>query len=304
MITCWDVLGIGAVAVDDLVFVERYPEPDTKVAVQALQRQGGGLTGTAVVAAARLGARAAYCGVLGSDELSRFALRGFEQEGVDCSMVSRREGARPVHSVVIVVRPTGQRTVLCSHTSVVAATADSITEGLISQCRTLLVDNSVGEGGRRAVALAHRLGVPVVADLEPDAGTAAPDLIDLVDHLIVGTEFARKATGECDPAQMARALACPRHVACVVTAGELGCWYSERGGSTRHMPAFSVPVVDTTGCGDVFHGAYAAGIARGESVPDALRFAAAAAALKATRPGGRAGIPDRKAVAQLLLRDA
>jgi sulfofructose kinase len=297
------VLGIGAVAIDDLVFVERYPEPNTKVAVQALQRQGGGLTGTAVVAAARLGARSAYCGVLGFDELSQFALCEFGKEGVDCSLVSRREGARPVHSVVIVIRPSGQRTVLCSHDSVVAATSEDITEGLIRRCRVLLVDNSVGEGGRKAAALARGLGVPVVADFEPDAGPAAPDLMDLVDHLIVGMEFARLSTGECDPAHMVQALASPSRVACVVTAGELGCWYSERGGGTHHVPAFSVPVVDTTGCGDVFHGAYAAGVARGESVPHALRFASAAAALKATRPGGRAGIPDREAVAQLLARD-
>ena len=298
--TRWDVLGLGAVAVDDLVFVDRYPAPDTKVAVQAMQRQGGGLIGTALVAAARLGVRAAYCGVLGFDELSEFARHEFEKEGVDCSLITRREGARPVHSVVIVVRPSGQRTVLCSHDAVIAATASQITDQLIKRCRVLLVDNSVGDGGRQAVAFAHELGVPVVADFEPDAGSAAADLMGLVDHLIVGTEFALKATGECDPGRMVRALASPGRACCAVTVGELGCWYSERGGDVHHLPAFRVTIVDTTGCGDVFHGAYAASIARGKRVPDALRFASAAAALKATRPGGRAGIPNRDAVIRLL----
>jgi hypothetical protein len=82
----------------------------------------------------------------------------------------------------------------------------------------------------------------------------------------------------------------------VVTGGDRGCWYAEGAGAVHHVPAFEVAVVDTTGCGDVFHGAYAACIARGEPVRQAIRVAAAAAALKATRPGGRAGIPTRPAV--------
>jgi sulfofructose kinase len=99
-----------------------------------------------------------------------------------------------------------------------------------------------------------------------------------------------------------RALRSPAHTACVVTAGERGCWYMSRetGDAVRHQPACRVQVVDTTGCGDVFHGAYAAAIVRGENVPRAITVATAAAGLKATQPGGRRGIPDWEAVARVI----
>jgi sulfofructose kinase len=86
----------------------------------------------------------------------------------------------------------------------------------------------------------------------------------------------------------------------VVTAGEQGCWYAERDGPVRHFPAYRVQVVDTTGCGDVFHGAYAACIARGESVERAIQVATATAGIKATHRGGRSGIPTRAAVEEFL----
>ena len=101
---------------------------------------------------------------------------------------------------------------------------------------------------------------------------------------------------------MVRALRSPAHTATVVTAGERGCWYMSRetGDAVRHQPACRVQVVDTTGCGDVFHGAYAAAIVRGESVPRAITVATAAAGLKATQPGGRRGIPDWETVARVI----
>jgi sulfofructose kinase len=109
-------------------------------------------------------------------------------------------------------------------------------------------------------------------------------------------------TGESDPAAMVRALYSSCHTACVVTVGDRGCWYISRrlGDEVHHTPAYRVKVVDTTGCGDVFHGAYAAGIAQGADVGRAILMAAAAAALKATQPGGRRGIPHRAALERFL----
>jgi sulfofructose kinase len=122
-----------------------------------------------------------------------------------------------------------------------------------------------------------------------------------VDHLIVGVQLAQQVTGASEPEQMVRALGTGR-ACCAVTAGDRGCWYIEGDSAVRtdvlirHVPAYRVAVVDTTGCGDVFHGAYAACIARGETVAAAIQVATAAAAIKATQPGGRAGIPDRATV--------
>ena len=102
MSVAWDVLGIGVVAVDDLIYVDHFPLAGTKMPIEAQRREGGGLTGTALVAASRLGAKSAYGGVLGHDALSVFSLQELAREGVDCTPMLRRDQARPVHSVVVV----------------------------------------------------------------------------------------------------------------------------------------------------------------------------------------------------------
>ena len=287
----WDILGLGVVTVDDLLYVDHFPRPDTKQRMHSKQRQGGGLTGTALVAASRLGASTAYLAVLGDDDLSRIAIEELEREGVDCTPVLRRAAARPVHAVIIVDRSTGERTILYTMEGQTLVEPDEITADLIARCRVLFLDSTVGEGGLRALELAHRHDIPVVADIEQESAPAMAELIPRIDHLIVGVEIAERLTGEAQPESMVRALARPERACCVVTAGERGCWYSERAGPVHHFPAFKVAVVDTTGCGDVFHGAYAACIARGEPVARAIQVATATAGLKATQPGGRAGIP-------------
>lgn len=300
MSVAWDVLGLGVVTVDDLIYVADYPMPGSKKPIQAQQRQGGGLTGTALVAAARLGARAAYAGVLGDDELSRFTLEELAREGVDCIPVLRRSQARPIHSLVIVDQSTGQRTILYTSTGFTQRRAEEISHELVANCRLLFVDHLTGAGGLRAVELARVHGIPIVADIEREDGPGLADLIRLVDHLIVGVDLAGRLTGENEPGDMVGALLEGGRACAVVTAGEHGCWYAERGGRVWHCPAFQVQVVDTTGCGDVFHGAYAACIAQGEAVDSAVLVATAAAGLKATQAGGRAGIPDRDTIDRYL----
>jgi sugar/nucleoside kinase (ribokinase family) len=252
------------------------------------------------VAAARLGARAAYGGLLGEDDLSAYTLREFEREGVDCSPVLRRPGARPIHSIIIVDAATGQRSILPSFVGVAWRAPGDIPDALVADARVLLIDHHACEANLKAAAIARRLGIPVVADIERDDDPLVAALLPLIDHLIVGARFASKITGRSEPADMAAALASPERACAAVTAGERGCWHAERGGPVRHVPAFAVDVVDTTGCGDVFHGAYAACLARALTVPEAIRVAAAAAALKATQPGGRLGIPTWTAMTQFL----
>lgn len=302
----WDILGFGAVAVDDLVYVDSYPLPDSKVLVSSEQREGGGLAGTALVAAARLGARAAFAGVLGDDDLSRYTIKELEREGVDCSPVRCQRDARPYHSTIIVDGATGQRTILSAHAGVTHLAETEVTAELVARCRMLFVDHTEAVIGLHALRLAHELGIPVVVDLERVSGPEVLGLTRQSDHLIVGTEFARQVTGETDPAEAVRAIRSPLHAATVVTAGERGCWYMSRetDDAVRHQPACRVQVVDTTGCGDVFHGAYAAALVRGESTQRAVAMATAAAGLKATQPGGRRGIPDWPAVERILREQA
>ena len=201
----------------------------------------------------------------------------------------RRPGARPYHSTIIVDLGGGHRTILFTAVGVTSLAAAEVTEDTVAACRLLFVDSTVAALGLHVLQLARAAqGIPVVADLERFSGPEIPELTRQVDHLIVGTGFASQTTGETDPAAMVRALRSPAHTACVVTAGERGCWYMTRetGAAVRHQPACCVQVVDTTGCAQ-FSRRVAAAIVRGESVPRAITVATVAAGLKATQPGGR-----------------
>lgn len=290
-----DVLGIGAAAVDDLLYVDGHPEPDTKMRVQESRREAGGLIATALVTVARLGGTAAWLGVLGDDDLSRFTVAELDRERVDVSRVLRRRGARPFHSVILVDRRTGHRTLLYNDEGVQAPAASDVPDALIRAARVLLVDSTVAHVALHAVARAREAGVPVVADIEAPVDGAVGQLALVVDHLVVGLAAGANLTGLQEPREIARALWRPGRAAAVVTAGHRGSWYvaRETGGQPIHQPALPVRAIDTTGCGDVFHGAYAAAIARGEGVAEAVSAATVAAGMKATVRGGRSGIPDQ-----------
>lgn len=298
----FDILGFGAVAVDDLLLVDGYPPADSKVQVRRSERQCGGLTGTALVAAARLGARCGYVGVLGEDELSRIILDNFARKGIDASHAPRRDDARPGHSVIIVDRTAKTRTIF-SHTAGRMGADPSLPNAdLIRAAKVLLVDHHGLEGSIRATEIAQPAGVRVVADFERDPGPPFAELVKLVGHLVVSERFARSLTGRPDARSAAESLWTPYREAVVVTCGASGSWYLDHTTDrcARHCPAFAVQVVDTTGCGDVFHGAYAAALAEGRGLAERVAWASAAAALKATREGGQAGIPPRAAVEDFL----
>ncbi|MDF2441514.1 MAG: sulfofructose kinase [Abditibacteriota bacterium] len=290
-----DVLGLGAVAVDDLIFVDEYPAADSKVRVREALREGGGLCGTALVAASRLGARCAYIGVLGDDDLSRFTRTQLEQEGIDCTKVLFGEDARPHHSTIIVDRTQGTRTIFSDERGTREFPIMHLPPQLIEQTRVLFVDHTAPIAGRHAAQLAREAGIPVVADIERLTSPDIRALVPLVDHLIVGLKLGRELTGKDEPAQIAKQLGHGR-AAAVVTDGEHGCWAcsAQEPHKVLWTPSFAVEVVDTTGCGDVFHGAYAATLARNEPLPARLETASACAALKARQPGGRRGIPQRE----------
>lgn len=297
----FDILGLGCVSIDDLLFVAEYPPADSKTQVRRHERHCGGLTATALVAAARLGSHCALATTLGDDELSRFVLGRLSQEGVDTSQVRRQAAARPIHAVIVVDETTKTRTIFFDLAGTTCDPIDWPEDEVIRSARVLFVDHLGVERMIRAGRVARAAGVPVVADLESDEHPRFLELLALVEHLILSRDFAAKLTGQSEPGAAVEQLWSPERQAVVVTGGSQGCWYRGEGSPwVRHQPAFRVEVVDTTGCGDVFHGAYASALAEGLDLPARVRLAAATAALKATQPGGQAGIPTRETVAAFL----
>jgi sulfofructose kinase len=156
---------------------------------------------------------------------------------------------------------------------------------VIRNSRALLVDHHGIPGAIRACRIARETGIPVVADLERADDARFDELLAVVDHLILSEEFAARITG-CKTARAAIGkLWSPERAVIIVTCGAEGCWFAESADTPRKFPAFRVSARDTAGCGDVFHGAYVAGLAFGMRLIQRLRFASASAALYASRPG-------------------
>jgi sulfofructose kinase len=290
-----DVLGLGAVAVDDILFLKEFPRPDSKMAILRRERHAGGLAGTALVAAQRMGRRCAYAGSLGEDALSLFILERFRGEGISVNHVVRREGVRPFSSTILVDTAHTTRTILFDANGVVGADPGEPPASVLESCRVLLVDQAGVEGMVRAARIARAAGIPVVADIERSGHPLLGELSRLSDHLIVPLDYARQSTGAADPVSAVRALWRDDRRAVVVTCGGDGSWFLsfEEPAVVYHQPAFRVDVVDTSGCGDVFHGAYAAALSEGMGMHSRVRTASAVAALKARQPGGQQGIPKR-----------
>jgi sulfofructose kinase len=301
MISRFDVLGLGVVSVDDLLSIEGYPPPDSKVPVLGRERRAGGLTASALVAAARLGSRCAYAGRLGEDELSRFAEESLRREGIDLSHRVKCPEASPVHSTIIVDRVGRTRNIFFEIRGATGAHPQLPAEEVIRSAQVLFVDHHGMEGMIRAARIARESGIPVVADFEREGDPRFPELLALADHLILSRDFAGRLTGKADPAASAAALWREDRKAVVVTGGEEGAWFvsAEDPGRATRQPAFAVDAVDTTGCGDVFHGAYASALARRLALAERIRFASAAAALKATRAGAQSA-PSRAEVEAFL----
>jgi sulfofructose kinase len=294
----FDVLGIGCAAVDERLYVSHFPAADGKSRIIGREQSLGGLTAIALVAAARMGARAAYAGRLGSDELSQFVERALVQYGVTTSSVVRDESARPGRSTIIVDESAGTRAVLSEVLGPRGADETRPPRELVQRSRVLFVDGHGLRGCVRAARIARASGRSVVADFERDGDFET--LLELVDHLIVPAAFATARSGCADPAEAASALLVPGRAAVVVTSGNRGGTCCEAGCAPVAYEAFAVEARDTTGCGDVFHGVYAAGLALGWDMAKRIRYAAAAASLKATGRGGPDAIPDLECVERFL----
>jgi len=301
----FDVLGIGCSAVDERLFVSHFPAPDGKARVLRRDTTLGGLTAVALVAAARMGARTAYAGRLGSDELSQFVERALQKQGVVTRDVVRCDNACPGRSTILIDESTGTRAVLSEVLGLRGADDTRPPAELIQQSRVLCLDGHGVAGSIRAARIARDSGCWVVADIEREHDGDFDILFDLVDHLIVPEAFALTRTGCTEPAAAAialldvrldRAAALPKRAAVVVTCGSRGGYYCAAGGEPTPYPAYRVVARDTTGCGDVFHGVYAAGLAFGWDMDQRIRWAAAAAALKAASAGGPDAVPDRSRV--------
>lgn len=285
----FDAVGFGLNAVDHLCVVPHYPEVDSKTPMLSFTRTAGGQAASAMVVLARFGLKVKYVGKVGGDETGAFSLGSLRADGVDVSDVPAVPGVTNQVAMIIVDQRNGERTILWHRPREIATRPDEITPEKVAGGRVLLVDGHDAPAAARAAAIARERGIPVVLDAETvKEGTA--DLVPLVDLLVASSKFPALFTGVSDEEGALRRLLAlgPRFVA--MTLGRGGALAMTADGALVRSRGYDVAAVDTTGAGDVFHGAFLYGLLQGWTVERTLDLSNAAAALNCTALGARGGV--------------
>jgi len=283
----FDVVGVGANSVDYVYRLPQFPQPDSpasKLRIREHLVTCGGQTATALCTCAAMGLRTKYVGTIGNDPNGERIRRELATRGVDVEHTYVRDTLNPF--AVILLDERGERVVLWERRPGLELRAEELDSALIRGARLVHVDDVDEDAAIRAARMARDAGLPVTSDIER-VTSRTEELVAAVTVPIFAEHVPEALTGERD---LERALRHIRGDLVCVTLGPRGAMlragdrvYRERGNQ--------VAVVDTTGAGDVFRGAFIVALLRHESPPDILRFANAAAAISCTRLGAIAGVP-------------
>lgn len=300
------IIGLGLRCLDISVRVSSLQRREPEEEATDIAIQGGGPAGTAAMAAARLGARAGYVGTVGNDALGELKYRSLADYGVDLQALVRRDAPEQQVALVFISDKSGERTFMPNRRlRSEPLLASELDRSYLTAAEILIVDGFHPEAALAAARWMREAGKKVLLDLQKPGCAVPPQmnrLIQLTDILICGEGGLQALTGiGTFEGAAAKVLAGGVKVA-VETLGERGSLTV-----TPHerftTESFPVPVVNTTGAGDVFHGAYAVGLLEGKDLRATARFASAAAALTCARMSGFDRIPDRAAVERLLSQE-
>ena len=299
-----DIVGIGLCTFDIMIKLSDLPTWDQPTRMEAVAIDGGGPCGTALCAASKLGAKTGFIGIAGSDWLAAFKLKTMTDLGVDISHVLRRDIKENQIACVYVHEETGERIFNLSKDFYAYPLQEhEIEREFITRAQYLLLDGHYLEASTRAAEWMHKAGKQVILDggktTKKNPGETKAALVPLSDTLICGSGFAEALTGEAELQAAGQAALNYGPSLVVITGGEKGSFTFTQN-TQFHTPAFQVDVVDTTGAGDVFHGAYIFGLLQGWELETIAIFASAAAAIECTYLGGRSGIPNLQEIINFL----
>ena len=284
-----EIIGLGASCVDELALIPHLPKLDQGCPMLAYDRQGGGPVATAMVTVSRLGGSAGYIGIADSGARGRFIQAEFEKYGVDTSRMKIDPDAISPFSFVLIDRDTGSRSIIFNSGRLPELSLDAEDKEYISQAKVLHLDGAYAPAAIEAAKFAREHEIKVTIDVS-GVGPYTEQLIRNVDVVVAAKPFPERFTGEAELTRAARQIMDYGPEIVVVTLGEKGAFCVTHNDSF-YTPGFVVPVVDTTGAGDVFHGAFAFGLAREWDLRRIIEWSNAVAALKCRKLGGRAGIP-------------
>jgi sulfofructose kinase len=282
------VAGVGINATDTVIRLPRFPTVDSKVEVSSSEVKAGGQVASAMVACRRWGLDARYVGKIGDDEAGRFQMAEMQGEGVEAHWITA-PNCMSQTAYILVDEPSGERTVLWKREPKVALQPSDLRREWIEGAQALLVDGHDTAAATQAARWAHELRIAVVADFD-NLYSGVEALLQFVDFPITSKDFPERLTGEKSLLNsLPKILSKFKCRLTGATIGRLGVLVWE-GSRFVLCPGFRVNAVDTTGAGDVFHGAFLYGLVRHWEVEEILEFSCAAAALNCEALGARGGI--------------
>jgi sulfofructose kinase len=288
------LLSVGALTQDTILRLDRLPAEQGKFIASDGVQIAAGMAASAACAARRLGAEVSLWASAGDDAIGDQLVAEIAREGVDCSKVRRVAGARSALSAIL-VDAAGERIIVPFYDPRTQADPDALPFQNLSGFEAVLADVRWPGASEIALRAARQAGVPAVLDADTAPKQVLERLLPCASH-IVASEPAAKILcgGDAAPDQACRMLADRTEALVVITCGGKGTyWFDAETASVRHVAAPDITPVDTLSAGDVFHGAFAVGLADGMAVETTIRFASAAAAVKCQRFGGRLGAPTR-----------
>ena len=284
-----DILGIGMSMIDTIKVVDEFPTDSGVTEVSKSVTMGGGPVPTALCTAARQGASCGIIDRIGDDWRGRLILEEYETFGVATPFLQLQPDRTSTFGTVLVRKSNGERHVVFHRGDFDELSKEELPAAALSECRILHLNGRHWPACVTAAEIVHDAGGLVSFDGgEHRYDEKFERLLKQVDILIVARDFAERATGSEDRDAQLSSLLSRGATIVGITGGENGSWFLNSEGEGFFQPAFPVDkVIDTTGCGDVFHGAFLAAVARGEDWKTCAKIASATAAIKATALGGR-----------------
>jgi len=296
----FDVAGIGLNATDTLILVAHFPAYAGKIAFEREILSPGGQVASALVTCAKLGLRVKYIGTVGDDERGRIQLQSLREAGINLEDVEVRANCPNQTAYILIDQSTGERTVLWKREQCLRLDPDAITPQKITAARLLHVDGHDTPAAAKAAEIARRHGIPVTLDVD-SIYRGLESLFPHVDYLVASSEFPLQWTHTGDPFRALELIQEEYRIpVAAMTLGAHGA-LARFDGRFIYSPAFVVDCVDTTGAGDVFHGAFCYSVIEKMPLRDALEFSNAMAALNCTALGARgriASLEDARAFMQ------
>tara|TARA_R110001583_G_scaffold21479_4_gene81651 strand:+ start:7048 stop:7953 length:906 start_codon:yes stop_codon:yes gene_type:complete len=295
----FDVIVSGLLVLDILTEIPSKITSGTKHEVAKIIVQGGAPAGNAACVIAQLGLKTAFLGYQDTNTLSMIANQELNKCAVDTSLMISKENFQPAIAVVEVNPANGDRTVFYSLNNYSALAVEDIQENWVKNSRLLLVDGYDVQGNIELLKMAKKHQIPTVLDIEAGDVAVLKEMIALGTHTILPLEGAQLICKKQDSETCLFELSKLTEGQLVITDGANGSWALENG-EIIHQPAFPTQVVDTTGCGDAFHGSYAASLLEGKNLKDRLQFASAYASIIAKHFGGRSYFPTKEEVLDVI----